>query len=63
MKRLCPRFPQYLWSKNKGYATAEHINAIKIYGASPLHRKTFLRRILEEGREPGFEFETEHPSE
>lgn len=59
MKRLCPRFPQYLWSKNKGYATKEHIEAIKIYGASPLHRKTFLSKILEEGTEPEFEFEME----
>jgi ribonuclease HII len=63
MKRLGPRFPQYLWAKNKGYATPEHIEAIKIYGASPLHRKTFLRRILEEGLEPEFEFEMEPPSE
>ncbi len=63
MKRLCPRFPQYLWSKNKGYATPEHIEAIKIYGASPLHRKTFLRRILEEGLEPELEFEMEPPLE
>ncbi len=63
MKRLCPRFPQYLWSKNKGYATQEHIEAIKIYGASPLHRKTFLRRILEEGLEPELEFEMEPPTD
>ena len=63
MKRLCPRFPQYLWSKNKGYATPEHIEAVKIYGPSPLHRKTFLRRILEEGLEPEFEFEMEPPLE
>ncbi len=63
MKRLCPRFPQYLWSKNKGYATPEHIEALKVYGASPLHRKTFLRRILEEGLEPELEFEIEPPSD
>ncbi len=63
MKRLCPRFPQYLWSKNKGYATPEHIEAIKVYGPSPLHRKTFLSRILEEGLEPALEFEMEPPSD
>jgi ribonuclease HII len=63
MKRLCPRFPQYLWSKNKGYATPEHIEAIKIYGPSPLHRKTFLKRILEEGLEPEFNFEMQPPLE
>lgn len=63
MKRLCPKFPQYLWSKNKGYATPEHIEAIKLYGATPLHRKTFLRKILEEDLNPEFEFEMELPSE
>jgi ribonuclease HII len=63
MKRLCPRFPQYLWSRNKGYATPGHIEAIKIYGISPFHRKTFLKRILEKGPEPEFEFEMEPPSE
>jgi ribonuclease HII len=46
MKRLCPRFPLYKWSQNKGYATPEHIEAIKLYGPSVWHRKTFLRKIL-----------------
>jgi ribonuclease HII len=46
MKRLCEKFPDYLWSKNKGYATKEHISAIKKYGPCCLHRKTFLRKIL-----------------
>ena len=54
MKRMCPRFPQYLWSKNKGYATPEHIEAIKAFGPSIFHRKTFLHRILND--EPEFEF-------
>ncbi len=48
MIRLSPKFPQYLWAKNKGYGTKEHINAIKQYGPSPLHRKTFLSKILYE---------------
>lgn len=56
MKRLCPKFPGYLWSKNKGYATQEHIEAIKTYGASCLHRKTFLRKILFENSSPEFAF-------
>jgi ribonuclease HII len=54
MKRMCPRFPQYLWSKNKGYATQEHIEAIKTFGPSIFHRKTFLHKIL--NNEPEFEF-------
>ena len=61
MKRMCPRFPQYLWSKNKGYATQEHIEAIKIFGPTIFHRKTFLRKILYE--EPEFEFEMEPPTD
>lgn len=48
MKRLDPKFPEYLWVKNKGYPTREHINAVKLYGPSPLHRKTFLKNILPE---------------
>ncbi len=45
MKRLDRHFPNYLWGKNKGYATKEHIEAIRIYGASSLHRRTFLKNI------------------
>jgi len=55
MKRLNGYYPQYLWWKNKGYPTKEHVNAIKVYGPSPLHRKTFLRKILTE--DINFQFE------
>lgn len=34
-------FPQYEWIKNKGYPTKKHRNAIKIYGITKYHRKTF----------------------
>lgn len=37
--------PVYGFEKHKGYGTAEHIKAIKKYGTSPLHRKTFLKNI------------------
>jgi len=46
MKRLDKHFPDYNWRKNKGYPTKEHIEAVKTYGATPLHRKTFLKNIL-----------------
>jgi ribonuclease HII len=46
MKRLDNYFPQYLWSKNKGYPTKDHIHAIKLYGICSLHRKSFLKKIL-----------------
>lgn len=41
-------FPEYSWNHNKGYATLEHRIAIKKFGVSPIHRKSFLSRILNE---------------
>ena len=35
------QFPQYNWKKNKGYPTKEHREAIKAYGLTPHHRKSF----------------------
>jgi ribonuclease HII len=59
MKRLHNYYPDYNWSKNKGYGTAEHIAAIKTYGPSPLHRMSFLRNILFELNPHWLELETE----
>lgn len=41
MSRLAPRYPGYGWEQNKGYATADHREAILRLGASPHHRKSF----------------------
>ena len=57
MKRLHLYYPLYLWNKNKGYATREHIAAIKTYGPCHLHRKTFIRNILFEMNSAKLEFE------
>ncbi len=46
MKRLSLNYPEYNWAKNKGYPTKQHIETIKLIGVSPLHRKTFLGKIL-----------------
>ncbi len=43
MKELDKKYPQYLWSKNKGYLTKEHINAIEKYGKCEFHRLSFLK--------------------
>lgn len=48
MRKLSSQYPIYFWEKNKGYATRQHIEAIKVYGISPLHRRTFLRKIVDE---------------
>jgi ribonuclease HII len=54
MRRLSVRFPEYYWERNKGYATKQHIEIIKLIGPSPLHRKTFLKKILADKREIEF---------
>ncbi|KAA0258667.1 ribonuclease HII [Deferribacter autotrophicus] len=46
MKRLHLYFPEYNWYKNKGYGTKEHIEAIKKYGITYLHRKSFLKSYV-----------------
>ena len=38
---LSKKFKKYGWSKNSGYGTRDHIGAIKKYGVTKLHRKTF----------------------
>ena len=38
---LSKKFKNYGWSKNAGYGTKDHIDAIKKYGITKLHRKTF----------------------
>jgi ribonuclease HII len=48
MKEAHKNFPLYSWNQNKGYATLEHRIAVKKFGASPFHRKSFLSRILNE---------------
>jgi ribonuclease HII len=40
-------FPEYGFDKNKGYGTAEHIEAIKKYGLCPIHRRTFVKNFIE----------------
>ncbi|MGF7431736.1 ribonuclease HII [Thermoanaerobacterium thermosaccharolyticum] len=48
MKKYDELYPQYGFKKNKGYGTKEHIEAIKKYGPCPIHRKTFLKKIIGE---------------
>ena len=46
MQRIHAELPMYNWAKNKGYPTKEHRTAIKEFGATVYHRKTF--RLLPE---------------
>jgi ribonuclease HII len=46
MDKIHEEFPMYNWKKNKGYPTKEHRDAIREYGITKYHRKTF--RLLPE---------------
>ena len=39
-------YPEYGFSSHKGYGTAKHIEAIKKYGPTPIHRKTFITHFV-----------------
>ena len=41
MKQLALEYPEYRWIDNKGYPTKAHREAIRKYGITPYHRKTF----------------------
>lgn len=41
MEKIHEEFPMYNWKKNKGYPTIEHREAIKKYGITKYHRKSF----------------------
>lgn len=46
MRELDKQFPQYGFARNKGYGTAEHIAAIKAFGACHEHRLTFIKNFV-----------------
>ena len=45
MLRLAEEYPMYGWAKNKGYPTREHRLAVREFGLSPYHRKSFNHEI------------------
>ena len=47
MRELARQYPQYGWDHNMGYPTPEHIAALKAYGPTPEHRKSFHPKELE----------------
>lgn len=46
MKELSETFPHFNWEKNKGYATPDHIEAIKMHGICEHHRKSFCGNFI-----------------
>ena len=47
MAGYAKKYPQYNFLKNKGYGTKEHVKAIVENGPCPIHRKTFLIKLIE----------------
>ena len=41
--------PQYGFKQNKGYGTTQHFSALREYGPSDVHRRSFLKRLAEIG--------------
>ena len=40
--------PEYGFASNKGYGSKEHIEALRKYGATPIHRKSFIKNVFGE---------------
>lgn len=46
--KMAEKYPEYNFAKHKGYGTKEHTEAILKYGPCPIHRRTFLKKLLGE---------------
>ena len=38
-------YPEYSFASNKGYGSSMHIDAIRKYGPTPIHRKSFIKNL------------------
>lgn len=46
MLKMAEQYPEYQFEKHKGYGTRLHYEMIEKYGVSPIHRKSFLKKVL-----------------
>jgi ribonuclease HII len=46
MIRLAKKYPRYGFEIHKGYGTKKHFKKIKKYGITPIHRKSFLKKLF-----------------
>lgn len=51
MTRYAEQYPDYGFERHKGYGTKAHRQKILEFGPSPIHRKKFIRNILNAGRQ------------
>ena len=45
MLQLAEQYPEYHFEQHKGYGTAQHYEALRQFGPSPVHRPSFLRKM------------------
>ena len=45
MLQMAEQYPEYAFEQHKGYGTKLHYERIREYGPSPIHRRTFLRKM------------------
>lgn len=48
MVALSEKYPEYGFAKNKGYGSAAHIAALREFGATDIHRRTFIKNFVGE---------------
>ena len=46
MRNYHKKYPNYDFENNVGYGTKNHLDGIKNHGITPIHRKSFLKNIL-----------------
>lgn len=46
MLKKAEEYPEYQFEKHKGYGTRLHYEMIEKYGVSPIHRRSFLKKVL-----------------
>lgn len=46
MLEMAEKYPKYQFEKHKGYGTKLHYEMLEKYGISPIHRKTFLKKLF-----------------
>jgi ribonuclease HII len=66
MVELAESHPGYGWHENKGYASPEHIEALRVLGPTAVHRRSWSLPgvspgsdpVLQDGRNPAYDFAT-----
>ena len=45
MVEMDKQYPEYHFAENKGYGSQAHIEALKKYGPTPIHRRSFIKNF------------------